>query len=91
MKEKCRLKTATGHAASQFGYGMSAEVEGDAYDKELDQAYAQSMANFSADHTNTTKTIDGLRKTNKQQAQLIVQQQQQLLMIQQQMTANAFA
>jgi len=41
---------------------MSAATDGD-YDKKMDEAYAQSMANFSASHTNTTSTISGLKDT----------------------------
>ena len=65
MKKKCRLKKVTGNAASQFGYAMSAVVKANIYNKEMNQAYAQSMANFSAGHVNTTNTIDRLRKTKR--------------------------
>ena len=89
MKEKCKLKRNTSNAAGQFGFGMSATD--DDYDRKMDEAYAQSMANFSAGHTNTTSTIDGLKNTNTQQAATTAQQQQQLMMMQQQYAANAYS
>ncbi len=83
MKEKCKLKKNTSNAAGQFGFGMSAATDGH-YDKKMDETYAQSMANFSAGHANTTSTISGLQNT-------IAQQQQQLVMMQQHIAANAYA
>ena len=59
MKEKCKLKRNTSNTVGQFGFGMSAT--NDDYDRKMDEAYAQSMANFSAGHANTTSTIDGLK------------------------------
>ena len=53
-------ENVTGNSASHFGYGMSAEAEGGAYDADINKACAEYMANFSAGHTNTTKTIDGV-------------------------------
>ena len=55
MKEKNRLKKATENASSQFGYGMSvsAEAEEYVYDTDIDNAFTESMANFSASHANT--------------------------------------
>ena len=82
MKEKCKLKKNTSNTAGQFGFGMSAATDGD-YDKKMDGAYAQSIANFSAGHANTTSTISGLQNT-------IAQQQQQLVMMQQHIAANAY-
>ena len=79
----CKLKKNMSNAAGQFGFGMSAAIDGD-YDKKMDEAYAQSMANFSAGHANTTSTISGLQNT-------IAQQQQQLVMMQQHIAANAYA
>ena len=61
---------------------MSAAIDGD-YNKEMDEAYAQSIANFSAGHANTTSTVSGLQDT-------IAKQQQQLVMMQQHMAANAY-
>ena len=83
MKEKCKLKKNTSNTARQFEFGMSATTNGD-YDKKIDEAYTQSMANFSAGHVNTTSTISGLQDT-------IAKQQQQLVMMQQHMAANAYA
>ena len=59
------------NAARQFGFGMS--TTNDDYDRKMDEAYAQSMANFSAGHANTTATINGLKNTNVQQAVTIAQ------------------
>ena len=59
LKEKGKLKKNTGNVAGQSGFGMSATTGND-YDKKMDEAYAQSMTNFSAGHTNTTSTIGGL-------------------------------
>ena len=83
MKEKCKLKKNTINAAGQFGFGMSATTDSD-YDKKMDEAYAQSMTNFSAGHANTTSTISRLQDT-------IAKQQQQLVMMQQQMATNTYA
>ena len=82
MKEKCKLKKNTSNAAGQFGFGMSAT--NDDYDCKMDEAYAQSMANFSASDATTSSTIDGLKNTNAQQVVTIAQQQQKLMMKQQQ-------
>ena len=78
MKEKCKLKKNTSNVVGQFGFGMSAATDGD-YDKKMDEAYAQSMANFSAGHANTTSTISRLQD-------IIAKQQQQLVMMQQKTT-----
>jgi len=90
MKEMCKLKKNMSNAAGQFGFGMGTATDG-SYDKKMDEAYAQSMASFSAGHTNTTLTISGLKSSNAQQATTTVQQQQQLMMMQQQFAANAYA
>ena len=83
MKDKCKLKKNTSNAAGQFGVGMSATTDGD-YDKKMDEAYAQSMANFSAGHVNTTSTTSRWQDT-------IAKQHQQLVMMQQHMAVNAYA
>ena len=82
MKEKWKLKKITSNAAGQFGFGISTTTDGD-NNKKIDETYANSMANFSAGHANTTSTISWLKSTNAQQATTTTQQQQQLMMMQQ--------
>ena len=48
MKDKCRLKKNTSNVAGQFRFGMSTSTNNNNYNKQVDEAYAQSMANFSA-------------------------------------------
>jgi len=71
---------------------MSTSTNEDAYKKKMDEAYTQSMANFSACHATTTFTTDGLKLTNAQQAHTIVlkHQQQLMMMMQQQIVANVY-
>jgi len=48
MKDKSRLKKNTSNVAGQFRFGMSTSTNNNNYNKKVYEAYAQSMANLSA-------------------------------------------